>query len=165
MERHLSHYGYDPTYRIRAVTAKDVTVPQEVSVAKDCSWTHNHTVNYVTSSAIFNSGRGGVKRVVTAPSTTTALTSSTSNVNRSVFKDMYKILITALCGRPRNSRRELVVTISHLMAIRAAIYSNTPSQYALILEDDVKIPFDIDFVQVLSAYQLCIAGKGQGYVY
>jgi GR25 family glycosyltransferase involved in LPS biosynthesis len=41
-----------------------------------------------------------------------------------------------------------VVTLSHLQAIRAAVYSNTPSAYALILEDDVYLPYDVDFVQV-----------------
>jgi GR25 family glycosyltransferase involved in LPS biosynthesis len=69
-------------------------------------------------------------------------------VDRSVFRDRYSIIVTALCGRPRNTRKELVVTLSHLQAIRAAVYSNTPSAYALILEDDVYLPYDVDFVQV-----------------
>lgn len=36
--------------------------------------------------------------------------------------------------------------MSHLVAMRTAIYSSTAtSRYALIVEDDVQFPFDIDY--------------------
>lgn len=59
--------------------------------------------------------------------------------------------VTALCGRKKNNRKEIGCTTSHLYAMREAIYSTTAkSRYALILEDDVFIPFDIDFDELVS---------------
>jgi len=60
----------------------------------------------------------------------------------------YTAYTAALCGRGkgRNTPGELGCTASHLMAMRRAIYSTTAkSRYALIIEDDVYFPFDIDF--------------------
>jgi hypothetical protein len=54
----------------------------------------------------------------------------------------------AMCGRgnKKNTQKELGCVISHLVAMRTAIYSPTAtSRYALIVEDDVYFPFDIDF--------------------
>ena len=56
-----------------------------------------------------------------------------------------RVFIDALCGRPRNSKKELAVTASHLMALYTAVNSGSSSPYALILEDDIEFPFDIDF--------------------
>jgi len=56
-----------------------------------------------------------------------------------------RVFIDGLCGRPRNSKRELAVTVSHLMALRTAVNSGSSSPYALILEDDVEFSFDVDF--------------------
>ena len=56
-----------------------------------------------------------------------------------------QIFIDALCGRPRNTKRELSVTVSHLQALRTAVHSDSTSPYALIMEDDMKVSFDIDF--------------------
>ena len=56
-----------------------------------------------------------------------------------------RVLIDALCGRPRNSKRELTVTASHLQALRAAVNSVSESPYALILEDDMAFSFDVDY--------------------
>ncbi len=53
-----------------------------------------------------------------------------------------------LCGRPRNSKRELTVTLSHLQALRTAVNSGSTSKYALILEDDMEFAFDIDFEEL-----------------
>jgi GR25 family glycosyltransferase involved in LPS biosynthesis len=58
----------------------------------------------------------------------------------------FRTLITGLCGRETNVLTELAVTVSHLTAIHRAIYSTTDKYpYALILEDDITIPFNIDF--------------------
>lgn len=58
-----------------------------------------------------------------------------------------------LCGRKRNDAKntgnqlkELGCTSSHLEAMRRAVYSRTSkSRYALIIEDDVFFPFDVDW--------------------
>ena len=70
--------------------------------------------------------------------------SSSSNGGR---KSKVKIFVQAHCGRKKNTRRELTVTLSHLLAIRSAIYdsSGSGSPYALILEDDLQLAFQVDF--------------------
>ena len=55
--------------------------------------------------------------------------------------------MTGLVGRSNtNKLKEIGCTSSHLEAMRQAIYNNrSSSRYALIIEDDVQIPFNIDF--------------------
>jgi hypothetical protein len=56
--------------------------------------------------------------------------------------------ISGLCGRGkgRNTIHDLGVTISHITAMWKAIYQNkTTSRYSLISEDDVVIPFDVNY--------------------
>lgn len=57
------------------------------------------------------------------------------------------VVLSGLYGRRRLNRiTELGCTISHLLAIRHAIYNNqTDSKYAVITEDDVFFPFAIDW--------------------
>lgn len=72
----------------------------------------------------------------------------------------YTAITTALCGRGKNKNtpKELGCTTSHLLAMREAIYSKTAtSRYALIIEDDVLFPFDID-IEAMAA----TAPKGFG---
>ena len=134
MENQLKFYGMDHTNRIRAVTVKDVIVPHELSVAKECLSVSNLTIGFLTSSKVFNSDLS-------------------SNIETNLLPKLnvtdispYKIVVTELCGRPKNTRRELIVTLSHLQAIKTAIYSKSTSNYALILEDDTNIAFDTDFL-------------------
>lgn len=78
------------------------------------------------------------------------------------------VLNLALCGRRKNSMRELTVTISHLYTIYRAIHnivpdggslqkgnSNDPkskySKYALILEDDLFPLVEIDFDSLIKS--------------
>ena len=56
-----------------------------------------------------------------------------------------RVLIDGLCGRPRNNKKELTVTASHLNALRTAVNSGSDSPYALILEDDLEFAFDVDW--------------------
>lgn len=57
-----------------------------------------------------------------------------------------KYAMAAMCGRKKNTPKEIGCTTSHLHAMRQAIYSSTAtSRYALIVEDDVFFPFDVDF--------------------
>lgn len=59
----------------------------------------------------------------------------------------YTYVVAGLLGRSKkNSLKEVGCTASHLEAMRQAIYNNrSSSPYALIMEDDVFIPFNIDF--------------------
>lgn len=62
-------------------------------------------------------------------------------------------VITALEGRPnKNYLNEILCTTSHLEAIRKAIFENTTdSKYALIMEDDVWIPFNVNFTGLVES--------------
>ena len=126
MERQLAFYGYTNVQRIRAVTIKDVVVPQEVSRQQDCQTASNLTTAFVTRARMFNNR-------------------SSSSSSSPLTPPDYKIMVKTLCGRPKNTRRELIVTISHLHALRAAVNTRSSSPYALILEDDMNIGFDVDF--------------------
>lgn len=59
----------------------------------------------------------------------------------------YTSVITGLFGRRKSNRiKELGCTLSHLVAMKAAIESKTStSKYAVITEDDILFPLDIDF--------------------
>ena len=144
MFKQLSFYGFKKVTRIKAITLRDVIVPQEISNAKDCKTASNLTLSYVSQSKLFNS--------VTTENTNLGVVSdllNKSNIELNGVKvngrNPYHIVVTSLCGRPKNTRRELVVTISHLIAMRTAIYQPSNSPYALILEDDMQLGFDIDF--------------------
>jgi hypothetical protein len=129
MENQLKFYGYDTRNRVRAFTVRDITVPDEISTVKECLTVSTPTLNYVTTSRLHNP-------------ITESISLKEGNSSRR------KVVLTALCGRPKNTRRELIVTISHLQAMRSAIYSNSTNPYALILEDDTSIAFETDFVEM-----------------
>lgn len=59
----------------------------------------------------------------------------------------YTHFMNGLVGRTKANRlKEVGCTASHLEAMRLAIFANrTASKYALITEDDIHIPFNIDF--------------------
>lgn len=61
--------------------------------------------------------------------------------------------LLGLVGRGKSNRlKELGCTISHLEAMRQAIYNNrSSSKYAVITEDDIYIPFDINFQKLAEA--------------
>lgn len=74
----------------------------------------------------------------------------------------YTSYTSALCGRgkKKNTPKELGCTTSHLMAMYMAIYSKTAkSRYAIIVEDDVYFPFDVNFNALAAA-----APKGFGII-
>jgi hypothetical protein len=54
------------------------------------------------------------------------------------------VVIDKICSRPINTMRELACTVSHLRAINKAIAKPT-KDYAIMMEDDVILPFDVDF--------------------
>eukprot|EP01038_Epipyxis_sp_PR26KG_P010402 gene10402-13971_t len=59
----------------------------------------------------------------------------------------YSHIMIGMCGRKKANRlKEIGCTSSHLDAIYTSIYHNkTANRYAVIVEDDIEIPFDIDF--------------------
>jgi len=62
--------------------------------------------------------------------------------------DQHRVFVDGHCGRPKNSKRELTTTTSHLGALYAATHApntTTSSPYALILEDDLELAFEIDW--------------------
>lgn len=66
----------------------------------------------------------------------------------------HRVFIDGHCGRPKNSKRELTTTASHLRALYTAVHTNpktsSSSPYALILEDDLQLVFDIDWAALVA---------------
>lgn len=128
MQDHLDAIGFRH-FRVRGVTAEEIFIPPDI----EKTWRTAHCQLQTTweapnklQSHYFHS---------TNESTYTSYTTYTS----------------ALCGRGkgRNTPKELGCTSSHLIAMYQAIYSTTSrSRYALIIEDDVLFPFDIDFEEL-----------------
>ena len=110
--------------RLSAITPKDIFIPNDIM----SSWNNSDCLDVSTWSP------------------TAAAAAAEFN---SLFpkKKKKKIFINGLCGvSSSNMLIELAVTISHLLAIRRAVYSETAiSNYAVILEDDVWTPFDINY--------------------
>ena len=79
------------------------------------------SVSLISSIASTLSSAATTSIAATATATTAAATISSPSSSSSSSSSPYKIVITELCGRPKNSRRELIVTISHLIAIKTAI--------------------------------------------
>lgn len=82
------------------------------------------------------------------------------------FLDFKYMRINRLCIAPRNEIKEIVVTLSHLKAVYTALMSNNSYDYALILEDDMTLQFEVDFksfIQTLpndfGALQLFVINK------
>lgn len=77
-----------------------------------------------------------------------------SNIHTSANTRRLKraVVVDSLCGRPKNTRREVVVTLSHLLALHSVIYRGNQSKpYALVLEDDLQLFMEVDFVHLLAA--------------
>lgn len=61
-----------------------------------------------------------------------------------------RVFVEALCGRKKNSARELAVTLSHLLALHAALADAT-RPFALVLEDDLHLYMEVDFAALLAS--------------
>eukprot|EP00607_Mallomonas_marina_P003912 CAMPEP_0182436526 /NCGR_PEP_ID=MMETSP1167-20130531/82032_1 /TAXON_ID=2988 /ORGANISM="Mallomonas Sp, Strain CCMP3275" /LENGTH=360 /DNA_ID=CAMNT_0024628791 /DNA_START=68 /DNA_END=1147 /DNA_ORIENTATION=- len=122
--KHFTALGM-PFERVRAKTPGDFDIPEELSNPVKCI--------YDSQSTEYTEVGAGLKKKSTGDK---------------------RVLITGLCGRPKNKIKELAVTASHLTAIYNAIYSPSSkdkSQYALIVEDDIKIAFDIDLEALVAS--------------
>ena len=143
MEEQLRFYGFRHYHRVEAVTEANIVIPEEMSHADSCVSATDSTIASLTKSKR--------TRIPKVPNENNNEIQELSKLSASIhnIKKSHKIIITALCGRPKNSIRELVVTLSHLQAIRSAIYSGSSSPYALILEDDTGIAFKINFMEMV----------------
>ena len=123
MEKHLHDIGAH-SHRVRGVTYQEIYVPPDIedtwrtaSCKLQTEWQppNKLDINY--------------------------------NLSSSSSYQHYTAYTASLCGRrKKNTPKELGCTASHLVAMHQAIYSTTAkSRYALIIEDDVYFPFDIDF--------------------
>jgi GR25 family glycosyltransferase involved in LPS biosynthesis len=122
MMRHLSFYNMNTSNRINAVTPNKVFIPDELAVAADCISLVNQSIPNFP--------------YLHEPQNDT---------------DMRAVLLSH-CGRKKNRKRELTVTISHLNTIRNAIYNgNRNNPYALILEDDLQFATEIDFAALIAS--------------
>lgn len=119
MEHHLKHVGLSH-YRVRGITPKEIYIPEDI----EKTW---RTAQCMMKSAWVPPARKTLD--------------STSSYSH------YSSFMTALCGRgkKKNNPKELGCTTSHLLAMRNAIYSDSKSRYAIIVEDDVQFPFDVDW--------------------
>jgi GR25 family glycosyltransferase involved in LPS biosynthesis len=122
MERHLDEIGFRH-FRVRGLTPKEIYIPDDI----ESTW------------------RTAACQLETSwkPPPMSIIQQNTSSEYA-----RYTSYTASLCGRgkKKNTPKELGCTTSHLMAMYRAIYSKTAkSRYALIVEDDVQFPFDIDY--------------------
>jgi GR25 family glycosyltransferase involved in LPS biosynthesis len=61
-----------------------------------------------------------------------------------------EIKINNMCIRMKNNLKEIGCTLSHLVAMFTAIASPNPAPYALILEDDMRLSLDVDFLEFIN---------------
>jgi GR25 family glycosyltransferase involved in LPS biosynthesis len=122
MEIHLKQVGLKAN-RVRGLTPSEIFIPPDIESTWRTAWCKMQTD-------------------WSPPDKLSPAFNSTSPYNK------YSAYMATLCGRGKNKNtpKELGCTTSHLVAMRKAIYSTTAkSRYALIVEDDVYFPFDIDF--------------------
>ena len=120
---------------VKALLPNQIYVPPELALPNDClSLTDEATMRMVSELQRNHSG------------SSSSNSNSYVNSNGGGRKSKVKIFVQAHCGRKKNTRRELTVTLSHLLAIRSAIYddSGSGSPYALILEDDLQLAFQVN---------------------
>lgn len=124
VEQHLNEVGLR-SFRVRGLTPYEIYVPDDI----ERTW---------------RTARCKLETEWSVPSTM-------DTIQQFYNKDLnisYSAYMATLCGRgkKKNTPKELGCTTSHLSAMHAAIHSTTAkSRYALIVEDDITIPFNIDF--------------------
>jgi GR25 family glycosyltransferase involved in LPS biosynthesis len=122
MSAQLAFYGLEATNRINAMTPNSVLIPEELSNNIDCKTLDNKT------------------------------SLNFPNMTIPTQPGHAKAVLLSNCGRKKNRKREVAVTISHLNTIRRAIYEgNSSNKYALILEDDLQFAADIDFKDLIAS--------------
>ena len=126
IEKHLNEIGLKHK-RIKGINPREIYIPQDVEKTWQTAWCFINGDYQVPN-------RKDVKE------------------DHILYK--YNYIMAAMCGRGKgkNTIKELGCLTSHLVAMRDAIYSKTAtSKYALIIEDDVIFPFDIDFEELANS--------------
>jgi len=126
MERHLTSMGMIH-HRVRGNPWQQIYIPNDLLTFWTTAWCKSQTGENITSHS-------------------EVLKNTSSHLRK------YTSIMSGLCGRgkdkfgkEKNTLKELGCTTSHLLAMHRAIYSNSSSRYAIIVEDDVKFPFDVDY--------------------
>lgn len=121
MEQSLAYYGLDnKLHRVPAFTTSEIIVPEAIRQQTEClRITPDEQQRLLLE---LNSSRASISE--------------------------RRVLVTALCGRPKNTHRELTVTLSHLLALRMA--SHGQSRFALILEDDLQLFLEANWQNLLA---------------
>lgn len=122
MDAHLTEAGFR-NYRIRGITPKEIYIPDDIESTWRTAWCQLQT-SWIPPNKFLG------------------------NFSYSSQWSSYTAYTASLCGRgkKKNTPKELGCTSSHLIAMYQAVYSTTAtSRYALIVEDDVQFPFDVDF--------------------
>lgn len=108
MERHLSMYGFRDHTRVRAVTPKELIIPHTISAPELCNKLTNDSIAGLTSSRAVNLLSMGASGKASSE---------------------YRPLIITQCGRKKNTKGELTVTISHLKAMYTALKLQNNRKY------------------------------------
>lgn len=139
MQKHLDEMGV-VHHRFRALTNDEILIPDDI----DQTWNHADRALFQTKNI--------------PPSKIHGTKSEISSYSK------YSAYISGLFGRRRSNRlKEIGCTVSHILAMKEAVNSKTSkSKYALIIEDDVHFPFDIDFDEMVASVSLTYPGKTFG---
>lgn len=122
MHNHLGFYGLDIHNRVSAFTPDRVFIPDELALPAECISLVNQSLP------------------------------NFPDLHSSANATHPRAILLSHCGRKKNRKREVAVTISHLHTIRRAIYTgNNTNPYALILEDDLQFATGIDFAELISS--------------
>eukprot|EP00981_Chlorochromonas_danica_P007887 scaffold1898_cov169-Ochromonas_danica.AAC.1 len=181
MEEHFTFYHLSHHHRLAALVLQQVIVKERVyRDHENClHLTAEDLARHGSSGSGSGSGSGGgsssqLPNTTTSTTTSTtraALPSSTSSLSY-IASSNESILLESLCGRPKNEIREVVVTLSHLNAIRRAMATHPPpppitttssttsstttsssvdlADYALIMEDDFYFAYEVNFHALIS---------------
>lgn len=136
MQKHLSKVGLS-NFRVEGVSMDDLFIPEDI----DSGWNNQFQ-------ALFNSAALPVANISHKYVMSSIFGRKKTN-RLKVFLLFHAIkFFSSLLFSSLNEvfLQELGCTMSHLMAIRQAVFSTTAkSRFALIIEDDVQIPFAIDY--------------------
>ena len=113
MEEHLQSLGI-PYKRVTALRYSDLDIPSDIDRPERC---------------ILNTTQP-------APKEPPDFSENTPRGTRT-----HRVFVTGMCGRPKSTKKELAVTVSHMMAMHTALIAPSENEYALILEDDMHIAF------------------------
>jgi hypothetical protein len=121
-----NYFGLHNSRRFSAITPADIVFPTGFEKATDCRrLSANETVLESQRIQLLQKGQ---------------------KMDRAV-------LLASHCGKDKNNfqNKHLSLTLSHLIAIYEAVHNdpNSTAQYALIMEDDLRMALEIDFEQLI----------------